>query len=225
MNTLPRPPSGVLFDLDGTLLDSAPGVYAALQACCTGTGRAPPPYADVRAVVSRGSRAVLRTVWPDADEAALEPHVLRFLEAYARLMGGLSQPFDGIEPLLDALEAAGIPWGVVTNKPGFLTEPLLREIGWWSRAASVVAGDTLAQRKPDPAPVLHACHEAGIDPQRGLFVGDDARDIEAGRAAGMVTVAAAWGYLNRDDPTQWHADHLLATPAALGRLLGLPVAA
>lgn len=225
MNTLPRPPSGVLFDLDGTLLDSAPGVYAALETCCVETGHAPPPYAEVRAVVSRGSRAVLRTVWSDADDAQLEPHLLRFLEHYAAVMGPLSQPFAGIEPLLGALEAAGIPWGVVTNKPGFLTQPLLTTIGWWSRAASVVAGDTLPQRKPDPAPVLHACHEAGMDPHRGLFVGDDARDIEAGCAAGMTTVAAAWGYLNRDDPAKWGADHTLATPTQLAALLGLPVPA
>ncbi len=225
MNALTLPPSGVLFDLDGTLLDSAPGVYAALKSCCADSGRALPPYAEVRDVVSRGSRAVLRTVWPDADDARLEPHLERFLTHYAKVMGKLSHPFGGIEPLLDALEAAGIPWGVVTNKPGFLTRPLLQEIGWWSRAASVVAGDTLPQRKPDPAPVRHACREAGIDPRRGLFVGDDARDVAAGAAAGMTTVAAAWGYLNGGDPAHWNADCVLATPSELATLLDLRLTA
>src|SRR5699024_3656108 len=99
---------------------------------------------------------------------------------------------DGVEELLGALEDARIPWGVVTNKPGFLTRPLLQQLGWWTRAASVVAGDTLPQRKPDPAPVLHACAEAGVRPRRTLFVGDDSRDIQAGRGAGTYTIAAAW---------------------------------
>lgn len=221
MNTLPLPPAGVLFDLDGTLLDTAPGVYAALQACAAEAGLPAPPYALVRAVVSRGSRAVLRTLWRGADDAQLEPRLAPFLTHYAAVMAGRSMPFPGIEPLLAALETAGIPWGVVTNKPGFLTHPLLESIGWASRAASVVAGDTLPQRKPDPEPVLYACAQGGMDPDRSLYVGDDERDIEAGQAAGVHTIAVGWGYLNGSDPAHWGAAHVVDTPAELARLLGL----
>ena len=184
MSQLPHPPSGVLFDLDGTLLDSAPGLYAALLAYGDEVDMIVPPYATVREVVSRGARAVLKTVWPDADMATLAAHSPRFLEIYATVMADKSHPFDGVNHLLDALETAGIPWGIVTNKAGFLTRPLLEDIGLWSRAASVVAGDTLSRRKPDPAPVLHACKEAGMTPEHSVFVGDDPRDIQAGGAPG-----------------------------------------
>lgn len=222
MSALPRPPSGVLFDLDGTLLDSAPGIYAALETYADEVGMVVPPYASVREVVSRGARAVLKTLWPDADSTALATHAPRFLELYAAVMADKSPAFDGVNHLLDALEAAGIPWGVVTNKPGFLTGPLLRDLGLWSRAASVVSGDTLAQRKPDPAPVLHACKQAGMAPEQGIFVGDDLRDIQAGRDAGLYTIAAAWGYLDNSDPHSWGADAVLTTPDQLTRLLELP---
>lgn len=225
MTPLPNPPSGVLFDLDGTLLDSAPGAYAALQAYGTRTGVAVPPFATVREVVSRGGSAVLKTVWPDADVATLGEHLPRFLALYATVMGEMSEPFEGVDELLDALEAERIPWGIVTNKPGFLTRPLLQHLGLLERAASVVAGDTLPVRKPDPATVLHACREADITPAEAIFVGDDPRDIQAGRAAGLYTVAAAWGYLGGDDPHTWGADRVLDQPGQLTSLLGLDVPA
>lgn len=225
MNHLPHPLSGVLFDLDGTLLDSAPGLYAALEIYGNETGTEIPPYATVREVVSRGASAVLKTAWPNADAAALAEHSPRFLELYADVMADTSAPFEGVNELLGGLEAAGIPWGIVTNKAGFLTRPLLEQLGLWSRAASVVAGDTLPQRKPDPAPVLHACKEARMSPEHGMFVGDDPRDIQAGRDAGLYTVAAAWGYLDGSDPHAWGADTVLATPDQLTRLLELPMPA
>ncbi len=219
--TLPRPPSGVLFDLDGTLLDSAPGLYAALQAYAHETGVDAAPYAAVREVVSRGASAVLKTTWPNADAAELATHSPRFLELYADLMVDRSAPFDGVEALLAALEHAGIPWGIVTNKAQFLARPLLAGIGYLPRAASLVAGDTLNVRKPDPEPVLHACREAGITPNRAIFVGDDPRDIQAGRDAGLHTVAAAWGYLDGGDPHAWGADEVLARPVELIHRLAL----
>ncbi len=225
MIPLPNPPSGVLFDLDGTLLDSAPGAYAALQAYGARIGIAVPPFATVREVVSRGAGAVLRTVWPDANAASLAEHSPRFLALYATVMGEMSAPFEGVDELLDALEAERIPWGIVTNKPGFLTRPLLQHLGLLERAASVVAGDTLPVRKPDPATVLHACREADIAPAEAIFVGDDPRDIQAGRAAGLYTVAAAWGYLGGDDPHTWGADRVLDRPDQLTSLLGLDVPA
>lgn len=219
--TLPTPLSGVLFDLDGTLLDSAPGLYAALEALAAESGATIPPYAAIREVVSRGASAVLKTAWPDADPARVIAQSPRFLELYAQVMSEMSHPFDGVDALLDALDVAGIPWGIVTNKAGFLAHPLVQDIGLGTRAASVVAGDTLTQRKPDPAPVLYACKQAGIDPERSVFVGDDPRDVQAGRDAGLYTVAAAWGYLDGSDPQQWGADCVLQTPQQLLQLLAL----
>lgn len=225
MKNLHLPPSGVLFDLDGTLLDSAPAAYAALEALCADTGITPPPFDTVRDVVSRGASAVLRTIHPGASSAELDAHMPRFVAHYTRVMGALSQPFDGVEALLCALEGADIPWGLVTNKAECMALPLLKDIGWWQRAASVVAGGTVPQRKPDPAPVLHACEKAGIDPRQGLFVGDDPRDIQAGHAAGMATAAVTWGYLGGGNPADWDADIVLDDIDQLARLLELDVPA
>lgn len=212
------PPSrieGVLFDLDGTLLDSAPDLYAALQRQCDEEGAPVPPYAPVREVVSRGARAVLRCAFGALGEPAVEARVERYLALYEEVMGEATRPFDGIEALLAQLEAAGVRWGIVTNKAGFLTDELLRRIGWADRAAAVVSGDTLPVKKPDPAPVRLACERAGIDPAHSLFVGDDRRDVMAGAAAGLYTVAVSWGYLDGGDPHGWGADAVLDTPAGL----------
>jgi phosphoglycolate phosphatase len=225
MKALPRPPSGVFFDLDGTLLDSAPGLHVALQMYCRELGVPAPAYAGVRQVVSRGARAVLRTAFPQADDTAIGALGPRYLDLYAGVMGAHTRFFDGVESLLAALQIAGIPWGVVTNKPGFLTDPLLAQLGLVTRAAAVVSGDTLATRKPDPAPVLHACALAGVDAATAVFVGDDLRDVQAGRAAGLYAVAAAWGYLDGGDPRAWEADAVVDTPQQLTRLLALPVPA
>ncbi|TCV97152.1 phosphoglycolate phosphatase [Luteibacter rhizovicinus] len=221
MNRPAFAPAGVFFDLDGTLLDSAPDLYASLVIQCAEEGVAPPPYEPVRAVVSRGSRAVLSCAFPEADDAALLARVPRYLEIYEASMASHTVAFDGIEPMLEALDARGIVWGVVTNKPGFLTDALLpRLVPHWNTAA-VVSGDTLPVKKPDPAPVLYACEQAGVDPARCVFVGDDRRDILAGRAAGLYTVAVRWGYLDGGDPDGWGADAVVDTPAELAALLGL----
>jgi phosphoglycolate phosphatase len=212
MKRLPLPVEGVLFDLDGTLLDSAPDLYAALVRQCQEEGVPAPPYAPVREVVSRGSRAVLRCAFGHLGEPAVEARVDRYLALYEAVMGEATQPFEGVQELLAQLEARGTRWGIVTNKPGFLTDELLRRIGWDGRAAAVVSGDTLPVKKPDPAPVRLACQRAGIDPAHGLFVGDDRRDVLAGAAAGLYTVAVAWGYLDGGDPHDWNADAVLDTP-------------
>ena len=136
-----------------------------------------------------------------------------------------TQPFPGVAGLLDAIEGTGLRWGIVTNKPGFLTDELVHRLGWDTRAGAVVSGDTLAVKKPDPAPVRLACGRAGIRAAHGVFVGDDARDIEAGQAAGMFAVAVGWGYLNGEDPRAWHADAVVDTPSELATLLGLGVVA
>ena len=217
---------GVLFDLDGTLLDSAPDLYAALVVQCGEENVPPPPYSLVRQVVSRGARAVLRCAFEDRGEPAIAALVPRYLEIYQRVMGEQTTAFDGIERLLGRIEALGLRWGIVTNKAAFLTDDLLVRIGWGGRAHAVVSGDTLLVKKPDPAPVLLACERAGLDPARCLFVGDDRRDVLAGAAAGLYTVAVSWGYLDGGDPHEWGADVVLDTPAQLAALLQLqPVTA
>ncbi|ULU24772.1 phosphoglycolate phosphatase [Dyella terrae] len=219
MKSFPVNIQGVLFDLDGTLLDSAPDLYAALKAQCDEMQAAAPPYAMVREVVSRGSRAILRCAFPDLDDEALLLLMPRYLELYHAMMAEHTRPFDGVDELLSSLEAQGIAWGIVTNKPGFLTDELLVRIGWAPRAAAVVSGDTLPVKKPDPAPVLLACERAGLDPSRCLFVGDDRRDVMAGAGAGMYTVAVRWGYLDGGDPYQWNADLVVDHPSDLTRRL------
>jgi len=218
---LPETIEGVLFDLDGTLLDSAPDLYAALVQQCAEEGVLPPPFAPVRAVVSHGARAVLRCAFAARGESAVEGLTPRYLEIYQRVMGQQTTAFEGIEALLERLVSAGMRWGIVTNKAAFLTEDLLVRIGWAGRADAVVCGDTLPVKKPDPAPVLLACSQAGITPLRGLFVGDDRRDIQAGAAAGMFTVAVTWGYLNGGDPHGWGADAVVDHPCELAALLRL----
>ncbi|HTI82378.1 MAG TPA: phosphoglycolate phosphatase [Acetobacteraceae bacterium] len=205
----------MLFDLDGTLLDSAPDLYAALKAQCEEMQVAAPPYEMVREVVSRGSRAILRCAFADADDAALLALMPRYLELYQAMMAEHTRPFDGVDELLASLESQGIVWGVVTNKPGFLTDDLLVRIGWAPRAAAIVSGDTLPVKKPDPAPVLLACERAGLDPSRCVFVGDDRRDVLAGAAAGLYTVAVRWGYLDGGDPSEWNADLVVDHPSDL----------
>ncbi|MBE1159991.1 phosphoglycolate phosphatase [Dyella acidiphila] len=222
MKSLPKAPQGVLFDLDGTLLDSAPDLHAALAEYCAEVDAPVPPYAMVREVVSRGSRAILRCAFEETDEQLLE-RMPRYLELYHSMMCRHTHPFEGIDALLDSLEANGVAWGIVTNKPGYLTDDLVRQIGWGERVCAVVSGDTLPVRKPDPAPVLLACERAGLDPARCLFVGDDRRDVQAGNAAGLYSVAVHWGYLDGGNPQDWGADALVEHPRELAELLQLKV--
>lgn len=224
MKSLPQAPQGVLFDLDGTLLDSAPDLHAALVAYCGEVGAAVPSYAAVRQVVSRGSRSILRCAFNESDDQLLE-RIPRYLELYHSMMSRHTRPFEGIEPLLETLETSGLAWGIVTNKPAYLTDELVRQIGWSDRACAVISGDTLPLRKPDPAPVLLACERAGLDPSRCLFVGDDLRDIQAGNQAGLYSVAVHWGYLDGGDPQTWGADALVEHPRQLAELLKLKVVA
>lgn len=211
----PRLAQAVLFDLDGTLADSAPDLVAALAALCDEIGHAAPDPQVVSRVVSAGGRAILRSGLPGFDEPRIEELLPRYLDLYAQRGNAATALYAGIEPVLAGLEARGIAWGVVTNKVGWLAAPLLDHLGLATRCAALVAGDTLARRKPDPDPVLHACALLKVDPARTLFVGDDLRDIEAGRAAGTATVAAAWGYLNGGDPHAWGADQVAASVPAL----------
>ena len=218
MKPLPQPLAGVFFDLDGTLADSARDMHAALAALCEERALAVPPFEVVRETVSRGARAVLRCAVGE-DESAVDAVLPRFLDLYVATGMTHTRAFAGIDALLAGLEARNVRWGVVSNKAADLVARVMARLGYAGRAAAVVGGDTLAQRKPDPAPVLHACALAGVAPGRCVYVGDDPRDIQAGRGAGLYTVAAAWGYLGGADPHAWQPDAVSATPAQLTALL------
>lgn len=216
-----RVPQAVLFDLDGTLADSAPDLVAALATLCVEIGHSAPDPVAVSRVVSAGGRAILRCGLPEFAEARIEQLLPRYLDLYAERGNVSTALYAGIESILGDLDAQGIVWGVVTNKVGWLAAPMMDHLGLGARCGALVAGDTLPKRKPDPDPVLHACALLKVDPEKTLFVGDDLRDIEAGRAAGAVTVAAAWGYLNGGDPYAWGADRVAASVAALRPCLRL----
>jgi phosphoglycolate phosphatase len=204
----------VLFDLDGTLIDSAPDLVAAMQRLCDEQGVQFREASAVAAVVSKGGRAMLRRAFPQADDGRLDTLLPRFLDLYAQSLALHTRPYPDVENLLRAIEARGARWGIVTNKPGWLARPLVERLGWDTRCSALVSGDCLPVKKPDPAPVLRACEIAALAPARCAYVGDDLRDIEAGRGAGMLTVAAAWGYLDGEDPHTWGAD-LVAPDAAM----------
>jgi len=211
----------VLFDLDGTLVDSAPDMVVAMERLHAEEGVSGADAAAIAAVVSKGGRAMIRRGFPDIDEARVETLLPRFLDLYAEALATHTRTYPGVDALLEAIERRGARWAIVTNKPGWLARPLVERLGLAARAAARVTGDCLSVRKPDPAPVLHACQLAGLDPQRCAYVGDDMRDIDAGRGAGMLTVAAAWGYLDGEDPAAWKADLVAATPFALMSALQL----
>lgn len=211
----------VLFDLDGTLADSAPDLVAALAVLCAEIGVPAPDAIAVSQVVSAGGKAILRRGIPSIDEARIDELLPRYLDLYASRGNHLTALYPGVDDMLRELESRDVPWGIVTNKAGWLAAPVVEQLGLAERCKVLVAGDTLPQRKPDPAPVLYACAQMGVDPTRMIFVGDDLRDVEAGRSAGARTIAAGWGYLNGGDPNQWGADHVIDSVAALTPLLHL----
>lgn len=211
-----RPIRAVLLDLDGTLLDTAPDMANALNLLRRERGVPVLSYEAIRPHVSHGAAAMIRLGFPDAPDDEVVDLRGRFLELYREHLAGGTRLFDGFESVLAALEGRGVPWGIVTNKPAFLTEPLLAALGLEKRAACVVSGDTVAQRKPHPAPMLHAAKLIAHEPAHCLYVGDAQRDVQAARAAGMRVVVALFGYLaDSDRPESWEADALIATPVAL----------
>ncbi|MEO8225128.1 MAG: phosphoglycolate phosphatase [Gammaproteobacteria bacterium] len=213
-------PAAVLFDLDGTLLDTAPDMIDALNFICAEEGTAPVTYERARGYVSNGAVGLLRLAFPAFDPARDTALHQRYLERYAARLAVDTCLFPHIDSLLNALEGANVPWGIVTNKPGHLTEPLLAALGLRQRAACAVSGDTLPERKPHPRPILFALEQMAIDPASSVYVGDARRDIESGRAAGTVTVAVRYGYVEPgQDPSTWGADHVVDTPLDLIALL------
>lgn len=183
----------VLFDLDGTLADTAPDLIAAVNRVVRHLGRAPVPQERLRPLVSQGGMALLQAAMPDWDPSDREP-LEQFLEAYRQNLCVDTRLFDGIEQVLAGLDRGKKSWGIVTNKPGWLTEPLLDALGLAGRAAVAVSGDTLAVRKPDAGPVLHACRLLKVQAQRVALVGDDSRDVQAAQNAGAMPLLVEWGY-------------------------------
>lgn len=202
-------PALALFDLDGTLLDSAPDMLATVDAMRARRGVGPMDMDTLRPQVSRGARTMISAAFPGWDAAMREAAVPEFLEDYGRVLGRHGGAFEGVEAMLSALEAAGTRWGIVTNKPEGLAARLMPLLGWQDRCAVLVGGDTLPTRKPDPAPLLHAAAALGVAPDGCVYVGDDERDIEAARAAGMPSIVALWGYRPPGStPGAWGGDVL-----------------
>jgi 2-phosphoglycolate phosphatase len=216
-------PQAVLFDLDGTLLDSAPDMLATANAMLAERGRPPITLDALRPVVSKGSRAMVSVAFPELGLEARDALVPEFLDRYEALIGQHAVLFDGVAGMLGALEAAGCAWGIVTNKPEYLARLILPQLGWETRCAVLIGGDTLAQRKPHPLPLLAAAERMGIEPGICIYVGDDERDIVAANAAGMASVAALWGYrLDADDPLAWGAEVMIEQPAELQQAAAWP---
>ncbi len=224
---IPRMPlAAVLLDLDGTLLDTAPDMARALNALRALHGLAPLELALIRPQVSHGANAVVRAGFPDADAGLFERLRTRFLELYREQLVVETRLFPGFEVVLERLEAHRIPWGVVTNKAGWLTEPLLRQLGLFERASCVLSGDSLPVRKPDPLPLLTAARRLNLEPTRCLYLGDALRDVQAARAADMVALGARFGYIgDADDAAGWPVTAWIAQPLELLDWVGLPRAA
>jgi phosphoglycolate phosphatase len=212
----PAPLRAVLFDLDGTVLDTAPDMHAAMNALLLERGRTPLPYAAVRPFVSHGAAGVLRQGFADAGPPEFAALTDRFLAIYRANLSGGTRLFPGMERVFDELARRGLHAGIVTNKAAWLTEPLLDQLGLRGRFACVVSGDTLAVRKPHPAPLLHAAALAGVAARECVYVGDAERDVQAAHAAGMPAIVALYGYLGAADaPAAWGGDHHLDEPLDL----------
>jgi phosphoglycolate phosphatase len=207
----------VLLDLDGTLADTGTDLAYALNAVRTEEGLPALPYARIRPQVSHGARALIRLGFGGEEaEPGFERRRQRLLAVYRENLCVRTQLFPGMAEVLTGIEQRGLRWGVVTNKPAWLTEPLLAAMQLDKRVACIVSGDTAASRKPHPDPLLHAARSAGVEPAQCVYVGDAERDVQAGRAAGMHTIVAAYGYLGADDnPRRWGADAIIAQPSEI----------
>jgi N-acetyl-D-muramate 6-phosphate phosphatase len=218
-----KPHALVLFDLDGTLIDSAPDLAGAANAMRVARGLDALPVEALRPMVGAGARGMVRLAFDThPGDAAYEELRSEFLDRYERASLVHTTVFEAVQPLLDRLDAMDRRWGIVTNKAERFTHPIVEGLGLRQRAAVVVCGDTTPHSKPHPAPLLEAARRAGVDSAQCVYIGDDLRDVQAGHAAGMSTLAAGWGYLGQGEPIdEWGADAVLAEPAALLHWLGL----
>ena len=217
----PSPYHGVFFDLDGTLADTAPDLVAATNQLLSARNLPLKPYEQLRPCASAGARGLIGGAFgidtKHPDFIALRDE---FFANYEKALCVHSKLFDGMEHLLHQLESAQLPWGIVTNKSERFTNPLIKLMGLSQRSASTVSGDTTPHSKPHPEPILHAARIANLDPNKSLYVGDDIRDVIAGKAAGMKTVAAAYGYCGCEEPPEaWGADFIIQTPQELLQII------
>lgn len=204
----------VLFDLDGTFADTAPDLANALNRTLENHGKTALPLEQIRPAVSHGAAALIQLGFGlqpgDEPFEALRQELIGY---YSEDLSSETTLFPGMKEVLDQLESSGLRWGIVTNKPARLTDPLMEQMGMHERAACIVSGDTTNNSKPHPEPMLHACRLAGSQADQCLYLGDAKRDIEAGENAGMTTLVALFGYLGDDDhPERWNADGMIATP-------------
>ncbi len=213
------PVSVVLFDLDGTLLDTAPDFIRCLNELRRQAGLASLDDSLIRPSVSDGAQAMIFTCFGlMPDDPGYAPQLDRFLDLYEKTVAECTRPYPGLDTITGLLARRNIPWGIVTNKPARFTRPLVKALGL--SAGAVICPDDVRNRKPDPESLFMACEQLAADPARGIYVGDHQRDIEAGRRAGMQTVAAAYGYINNpDEIAGWQADYVVTTPASLVSLL------
>jgi N-acetyl-D-muramate 6-phosphate phosphatase len=220
------PLAAVLLDLDGTLLDTAPDLARALNTLRVEQQLSPLAFEHIRPQVSNGATAVVRVGFPDADAPRFELLRARFLDLYRAALVVDTRLFPGFDEVLSQLEAHHIPWGVVTNKPRWLTEPLLQQLGLYQRAGCVLSGDSLPVRKPDPLPLLTAARQLGVEPQHCLYLGDALRDMQAARAANMVALGASFGYIGAEDAVHdWPVTAWIEEPLELLPWVGLSRAA
>lgn len=216
-------PAAVFFDLDGTLADTAEDLAAPVQAMRAERGLPPLPLEALRPYASMGARGLLdKALGVTRESPEFEPLRADFLHRYEAGMLARTRLFDGMPEVLDALDAAGIRWGVISNKLERYVRPILAGLGVLERSVCAIGGDTTPFAKPHPEPLLHGARLASVDACDCVYVGDDLRDIEAGHAAAMRTVAASYGYCGGDSPPgQWGAHHLIAHPLELLDLLRL----
>ncbi|WP_236173048.1 N-acetylmuramic acid 6-phosphate phosphatase MupP [Pseudomonas pseudonitroreducens] len=207
----------VLFDMDGTLLDTAPDFIAVCQAMLVAHGRAPIDDQRIQDVVSGGARAMVAATFDmDPEAPGFEPLRQEFLDRYQEHCAVFTRPYDGMAELLESIERSRLIWGVVTNKPVRFAAPIMEQLGLAERSAVLVCPDHVTKSKPDPEMLLLACSQLNIDPSEVLFIGDDLRDIESGRAAGTKTAAVRYGYIHPDDnPAHWGADVIVDHPRDL----------
>lgn len=223
MTSAARIAPAILFDLDGTLADSASDLVAAVNDVRVDLGLVPIQVGQVRETISGGAKAILAGGLPELPEAERATKVDALLHAYRGHIGRHGGLFPGIAAVLEQIEAAGSRWGVVTNKHEDLARIVLERLDLSARCGVLIGGDTLARNKPDPLPVTTACERLGVNASIAVFVGDDPRDVAAGRAAGARTVAVRWGYHpSSSDPATWGADVVIDTPAQLWSTFFLP---
>ena len=221
MSNLSSPYAGIFFDLDGTLADTAPDLVAAMNKLLLARNLEPKPYALLRPHASAGARGLLEGAFGINPE---HPDFItlrdEFYGNYEKALLVESKLFDGIDHLLNQMDEARLPWGIITNKSERFTHPLADLMGLRQRAVSTVSGDTTPYSKPHPEPILHAARSSNVDPTKSIYVGDDIRDVLAGKAAGMKTVAAAYGYCGcKEPPEAWGADYVVNHPSELLQII------